>query len=215
MKLIFATGNENKMREIREIMEGLPFEILSMKEAGLFREIDETGETFEENALLKVLAIGPQEDAIILADDSGLSIAALGGGPGVHSSRFLGTDTPYAVKNRYLLDRMAGLRGKERAAWYTSAVAMLFPDGSEAVTTGKMVGEIALKPAGTNGFGYDPIFFLPEYQKTAAEITPIEKNRISHRGEAFGKVRGILREYLEKSGVSVQLSSCLSLKTVL
>ena len=202
MKLIFATGNENKMREIREIMGDLPLEILSMKEAGIGKEIEENGTTFRENALLKARSIAPQKDAIVMADDSGLSIDAFDGGPGVYSARFLGTDTPYTEKNAYILSRMKGLKGEERRAYYTCVVAAVFPDGTEQTAEGLMEGEIAEKPSGTNGFGYDPVFFVPEAGLTAAEMAPEEKNRLSHRGKALREIRKTLSLWIEGCGES-------------
>lgn len=196
MKLIFLTGNENKLREIREIMTGLHVEILSAKEAGLSTDIDENGTTFAENALIKVRAMTLRPGVIFMADDSGLSIKALDGAPGIYSSRFLGVDTPYTVKNQYLIDRLKGLSGKERKAWYTCAVAMRFPDGREEVTEGRMYGEIAKTPAGENGFGYDPVFYLPGKGRTAAELSEEEKNAVSHRGKALRKALKILRKAL-------------------
>ncbi len=198
MKLIFATGNENKMREIREIMGDLGLTILSMKEAGIEAEIEENGTTFRENALIKARSIAPVEDAIVMADDSGLSIAAFDGGPGVYSSRFLGTDTPYPEKNRHILSKLEGVKGRKRKAWYTCAVAVVFPDGEETVTEGRMYGRIAEAPAGENGFGYDPIFFVPEAGKTAAEMEAEEKNALSHRGKALKKAEKVLCCWLSK-----------------
>lgn len=197
-KLIFATGNSHKMREIREILEGLPLEILSLKEAGMDCEIEENGDTFRENAWIKARAIGPLPDAIVMADDSGLSVQALQNGPGVRSARFLGTETPYEEKNRYILSALEGLSGRERSAYYTCAIAVLFPDGREFTAEGIMEGEISLDPSGENGFGYDPIFYVPSKKKTAAELSSEEKNALSHRGQALRIAKAEIWRYLEE-----------------
>lgn len=197
MRIIFATGNKDKMREIREIMADLDVEVLSMKEAEISVDIDENGETFEDNALIKVRAIGVKEDAIILADDSGIEIDALNKEPGVHSARFLGTDTPYTIKNKKILEMIEDKKGKERSARYVCVIAALFPDGSEKTIRGVMEGEIALSPSGENGFGYDPIFYLPEIGKTTAEISEEEKNEISHRGLALKEMKEVIGGYLK------------------
>ena len=154
----------------------------------------EDGTSFEENALIKVRAIGPQKDTVVLADDSGLCIDAFSGGPGVYSSRFLGEDTDYIFKNNYILEKLSGLPDEQRGAHYSCVIAALFPDGTEAVTEARMEGIISEKPMGSGGFGYDPILYLPEFGKTAAEITAEEKNRISHRGLALEKMKEILQK---------------------
>ncbi len=193
-KLIFATGNANKMREIREILGGKGYEILSMKEAGVDIEVEETGETFEENALQKARTIGKACGELVLADDSGLVIDALGGEPGVYSARYMGHDTSYTLKNNNLISRLEGVPDEKRTARFVCAMAAVFPDGREKVITGVMEGRIGYKIAGENGFGYDPIFYLPEFGRTSAEISPEEKNSISHRGKALRA----MAEYLEE-----------------
>lgn len=187
MKIIFATGNEGKMREIRRIADECGnYALQSMKEAGISAEIVEDGTTFEENALIKVRAIGPREDALIMADDSGLEIDAFNKGPGVYSARFMGEDTSYEIKNRAILEKMQGLKDEERSARYRCVIALLFPDGTERVFDGTMEGRITEgEPAGERGFGYDPIFFVPEASKTAAELEDSEKDALSHRGKAL------------------------------
>ena len=187
MKIIFATGNEGKLREIRRIADACGnFCVLSMKEAGLDPTIIEDGETFEENALIKVRTIGPLEDACVMADDSGIEIDAFRGAPGVRSARFMGEDTSYLIKNQAILDMLAGFKEEERSARYRCVIAVLLPDGTEAVFHGTMEGAIASDgPKGERGFGYDPIFYLPEYGKTAAQLTDDEKDAISHRGKAL------------------------------
>ena len=193
MKILFATKNEGKLREIREIL-GPDYEVLSLLDLAEVPEIVEDGTSFEENALIKVRAIGPQKDTVVLADDSGLCIDAFSGGPGVYSSRFLGEDTDYIFKNNYILEKLSGLPDEQRGAHYSCVIAALFPDGTEAVTEARMEGIISEKPMGSGGFGYDPILYLPEFGKTAAEITAEEKKRISHRGLALEKMKEILQK---------------------
>ena len=189
-KIIFATGNEGKMREIREILSDLPYEILSMKEAGLVSDPEENGETFEENALIKARALhealGDQVvDTIVMADDSGLEIDALPDVLGVKSARFMGHDTDYVIKNKRILAMMEGVAEEKRSARFVAAIAAVFPDGREVTKRGVMEGRIGYEISGNGGFGYDPIFFLPEFNKTSADITAEEKNAISHRGKAL------------------------------
>ena len=189
-KIIFATGNEGKMREIREILSDLPYEILSMKEAGLVSDPEENGETFEENALIKARALhealGDQVvDTIVMADDSGLEIDALPDVLGVKSARFMGHDTDYVIKNKRILEMMEGVAEEKRSARFVAAIAAVFPDGREVTKRGVMEGRIGYEISGNGGFGYDPIFFLPEFNKTSADITAEDKNAISHRGKAL------------------------------
>ena len=165
MKLIFATGNENKMREIREILAGRGYEILSMKEAGIDIDVEENGKTFSENALIKARAISEASGELVLADDSGLEIDALGGEPGIYSARYMGHDTSYVEKNNNLIQRLEGVPDEKRTARFVCAMAAVFPDGREEVVVGTMEGRIGYEIAGENGFGYDPIFYLPEYER--------------------------------------------------
>ena len=181
MKIIFATGNKNKMIEIRQILQDLGMEILSMKEAGIDIDIVEDGKSFQENAMIKAAAIAelPEVkamDAIVLADDSGLEIDYLNKEPGIYSARYAGTDTSYDIKNSLLLSRMKGVPDKQRTARFVCAVAAVFPNGDKEVVRGTMEGCIGYEIAGANGFGYDPIFFLPEYGCTSAELAPEKKN---------------------------------------
>ena len=191
MKLIFATGNDHKMEEIRAILaEVLPAdtEILSMKEAGVAAEPEENGTTFAENALIKARAVwevAESANTFLLADDSGLCIDYLDGAPGIYSARFMGHDTSYEEKNLAIIEKLKGVEGSARSARFTYAVAVVMPDGSEFTVTEHMEGEIAHTPAGCGGFGYDPIFYLPEYGCTDAELPPGGKNKISHRGKAL------------------------------
>lgn len=188
-RLIFATGNQDKLREIRAIMEGLDYEILSMKEAGIDIEIEENGTTFAENALIKARAIHAVCHELVLADDSGLEVDYMDRQPGVFSHRFGGEDTPYSIKNQMIMDNLAGVPEEERTARFVCAIAAVFPDGSELVREAAMEGIIGYKEAGKNGFGYDPIFFLPEFGCTSAELSPEDKNAISHRGKALRLMR--------------------------
>ena len=192
MKYIFATGNENKLREIRQITADMDIEIVSMKDAGCFEDVEETGTSFEENAFLKANAIAKKSGIPTLADDSGLEIDYLGKEPGIYSSRYMGEDTPYSVKNAELLRRMEGVPDEERTARFVCAVCLVRPDGSTETVRETMEGRVAYEIAGENGFGYDPIFYLPERGCTSAELPPEEKNLISHRGKALRKMRDIL-----------------------
>ena len=192
MKYIFATGNENKLREIRQITADMDIEIVSMKDAGCFEDVEETGKSFEENAFLKANAIAKKSGIPTLADDSGLEIDYLGKEPGIYSSRYMGEDTPYSVKNAELLRRMEGVPDEERTARFVCAICLVRPDGSTETVRETMEGRVAYEIAGENGFGYDPIFYLPEKGCTSAELPPEEKNRISHRGKALRKMRDIL-----------------------
>ena len=192
-KIIFATKNQNKMKEIREILADRDYEILSMEEAGISLDIVEDGTTFEENALIKAKAIRDLvKDAIVLADDSGLAIDYLNGAPGIYSSRFEGEATPYSVKNQILLDKLSGVPEKKRTARFVCAMAAAFPDGTDQVVRGTIEGIIGYEPAGENGFGYDPIFYVPEFGCTTAQMPAEQKNSISHRGKALR----MIREYL-------------------
>lgn len=195
-QLIFATGNTGKMREIRQIMADMPLEIKSMKEAGVTADIVEDGKTFEENALIKARAIHGMTGGIVLADDSGLEVDYMDKMPGIYSSRFMGEDTSYDIKNRAIIDALEKAEGEERSARFVCAIAAVLPDGSERVVRATMEGRIGYEITGENGFGYDPIFFLPEYGKTSAEISPEEKNAISHRGKALRLMREELKEAL-------------------
>ena len=191
-RLIFATGNEGKMREIRKIMDGLGMEILSMKEAGVSLDILEDGETFRENAQIKAYAVWRETGGIVLADDSGLVVDYLGGEPGIYSARYMGEDTSYEIKNQAIIDRLAGIEGEERAARFVCAIAAVLPDGQVLHTEAAMEGLIAERPAGCGGFGYDPILYIPGAGKTSAELTMEEKNKISHRGKALEEMRARL-----------------------
>lgn len=197
-KIIFATGNENKMKEIRMILTDLGMPILSMKEAGISVDVVEDGTTFEENALIKATEIAKEvENCIVLADDSGLEIDYLNKEPGIYSARYAGENTSYDIKNNLLLERLAGVPDEKRTARFVCAVAAAFPDGSTEVVRGTIEGRIGYEIAGENGFGYDPIFYVPEYGCTTAEMDPETKNKLSHRGNALRAMRLIVEKKYE------------------
>lgn len=191
-KIIFATGNAGKMKEIREILKDLDAEVLSMKEAGVEAEIVEDGKTFEENAVIKAKTVCKLTGEIALADDSGLEIDYLNKEPGIYSARYMGEDTSYRIKNQNLIDRLEGVPDEKRTARFVCAIAAAFPDGRSFVVRGTIEGIIGYEERGTNGFGYDPIFYLPERGVSTAEIPPEEKNSISHRGNALRKMKELL-----------------------
>ena len=193
-KLIFATGNENKMKEIRMILADCGYEILSMKQAGIDVDVVEDGSTFEENAIIKATEISKLagDDCVVLADDSGLEVDYLNKEPGIYSARYEGVDTPYSIKNQIIIDRLAGVPDEKRTARFVCAIAAAFPDGRVETRRGTIEGRIAYEPAGENGFGYDPIFYVPEFGKTTAELSPEEKNKVSHRGKALCMIKEVL-----------------------
>lgn len=185
-RIIFATGNKNKVRECHEILKDVADEIVSMKEAGLKADIDENGSTFEENAMIKAKAVHDlAPDSIVIADDSGLVVDALNGGPGIYSARYLGEDTSYDIKNAKILERMQGVPREKRTARFVCAMAVIMPDGDSFTKTGVMEGYIGDHAEGENGFGYDPIFFVEPQNCSTAVLSPDEKNAISHRGQAM------------------------------
>ncbi len=193
-KIVFATGNEGKMREIREILKDLGMEILSMKEAGANLDIVEDGATFGENAEIKARAVWKRTGGIVLADDSGLVVDCLNGEPGILSARYMGEDTSYEIKNQNILDRAAHARGGERSARFICNIAAVLPDGTVLHTEESMEGLLADQPAGKEGFGYDPILYIPEFGVTSAQLTLEQKNKISHRGKALEAMKGRLIE---------------------
>ena len=202
--IIFATGNKNKMIEIRMILADLGCRILSQKEAGIQADVVEDGQTFEENALIKATTIAdiarkmPEyKNAVVLADDSGLEIDALNKEPGIYSARYMGEDTSYDIKNQALIDRLEGVPDEKRTARFVCAIAAALPDGSTEVVRGTMEGRIGYEITGENGFGYDPIFYLPQFGCSSAELEPEKKNELSHRGEGLLKMRKVLEEKLE------------------
>lgn len=196
-KIIVATGNEGKMREFRMILDNLGLEVISMKENGTVVDIVEDGTTFAENAEIKAKAVWEVTGDIVLSDDSGLVVDYLGGEPGIYSARYMGEDTSYEVKNKVIIDRLAGAKEEERTARFVCAIAAVLPDGRVLHTDGIVEGVIAHEPAGDGGFGYDPIFYLPEYGMTSAEIPADKKNEISHRGKALRAMERLLGDALK------------------
>lgn len=194
-RILFATGNAGKMKEIRMILADLGLEILSMKEAGVSIDIEENGATYEENALIKARAVAAcAGNDIVMADDSGLEIDYLNKEPGVFSARYMGEDTPYSVKNANLIGRLEGVPEEERTARFVCAIAAVLPGGRELTTRAAIEGRIGYEEKGTGGFGYDPIFYVPELNKTTAELTGEEKNLVSHRGKALQLMKEELRK---------------------
>lgn len=192
-KLIFATSNEGKLKEIREIMKDSGYEVLSLKEAGIVAEVEENGKTFAENAIIKASAIADLTGELAMADDSGLEVDYLDKAPGIYSARFLGENTSYDIKNGYILEKMQGVPKEKRTARFVCAIACVFPDGTKEVKIAAVEGYIGYESKGENGFGYDPIFVVPEYGKTTAELTMEEKNQISHRAKALREMKEVLR----------------------
>ena len=192
-KLVFATGNQGKVNEFRQML-GDEYEILSMKDIGVELDIVEDGATFEENAIIKAKALMEATGEMVLADDSGFEVDALNKEPGIYSSRYMGEDTPYSVKNAELLRRCEGVPDEKRDARFVCVIACAFPGGRVETATGVIEGKLAHEPKGENGFGYDPIFYLPERGCTTGEMPPEEKNAISHRGIAVRKMVEILKK---------------------
>ncbi len=192
-RLVFATGNQGKVNEFRQML-GEDYEILSLKDLDVEIEIIEDGKTFEENAIIKAKAVMEATGEMVLADDSGFEVDCLNKEPGIYSARYMGEDTPYSVKNAELLRRCEGVPEEERGARFVCVIACAYPDGAVDTATGVIEGRIAQEPKGNNGFGYDPIFFLPERGCTTGELLPEEKNRISHRGLAVRRMVEILKK---------------------
>lgn len=193
-KIILASNNKGKIKEVKEICKDMQVEIVSMKEAGIDIDIEENGTTFEENALIKAEAVMKLTGELTIADDSGLEVDYLNKEPGVYSARYMGEDTSYEIKNQALLDRLKGVPKEQRTARFVCAVAAVFPDGETCVRRETIEGYIGEKPAGENGFGYDPIFYIDEYNCSTAELTSEQKNALSHRGKALRAIRGELEK---------------------
>ncbi len=187
-KVIFATKNKGKIKEIQAVL-GNSYKVVTMEEAGIDIDVEENGSTFEENAAIKAEAIAKICGETVLADDSGLEIDYLNGEPGIYSARYMGHDTSYDIKNKSLIERLEGVPPEKRTARFVCAVAAAVPNKETLVVRGTMEGIIGYEIKGENGFGYDPIFFLPQYGKTSAEISPDEKNKISHRGKALRAIK--------------------------
>lgn len=191
-RIIFATTNEGKMKEVRMLLKDLDVEVLSLKDLDIKADIEENGTTFEENALIKANTLSKMTHEIVLADDSGLEVDYLDKAPGIMSARFLGEDTSYDIKNKAIIDKLADAKGAERSARFVCAIACVMPDGEAFTTRGTIEGEIGYQIEGTEGFGYDPIFYVPEFHCTTAQLTPEEKNKVSHRGKALEEMKKIL-----------------------
>ena len=196
-EIIFATTNQNKVREVGMMCNNPDLKLLTLKDIGLDVDIVEDGSTFEENAIIKAKTIMKMTGKIALADDSGLEVDYLNGEPGIYSARYLGEDTPYSEKNADIIRRLEGVEGSDRSARFVCAMAVAFPDGRIRTCRGTIEGVIDYKEKGTNGFGYDPIVYVPEYGMTTGEIEPELKNSISHRGKALEQVKKILEEELQ------------------
>ena len=195
--IIVATGNQGKIKEFREILGESNYEFLSLHDIGLADiEIIEDGETFEENALIKARTIANKVGKMVLADDSGLEVDYLDKAPGVYSARYLGEDTPYTIKNNYIIEQLQGVPDEKRTARFVCVIACAFPDGESFTVRGTVEGRIAYEEKGDNGFGYDPIFYVPELGVTTAELPADEKNAISHRGRALRAMYEKLKDTL-------------------
>lgn len=185
-KIIIATGNEGKMGEIREILRDENICFASLKDEGLQDvEIVEDGQSFEENAIIKARVISDLTGQMVLADDSGLEVDYLDKAPGIYSARYMGEDTPYSIKNNHIIEQLQGVEGEKRSARFVCVIACAFPDGRTITARGVIEGRIAYEEKGENGFGYDPIFYVPEFGCTTAQLPPEEKNKVSHRGKAL------------------------------
>ncbi|MCA1644488.1 MAG: non-canonical purine NTP pyrophosphatase [Chloroflexi bacterium] len=194
-RLLIATTSDGKRREWQALLGDLPVDLLSLRDVGIAFDVEETGATFAENAILKAEAYGRASGLLTLAEDSGLCVAALGGAPGVHSARWQGAD--YARKNALLIELLQGKTGQARRCRYACDVVLRHPDGRTWRVRGEVRGQIAFAPAGSGGFGYDPIFTIPRLGRTLAEVAVDEKDRISHRSRAAGRIRPIVRQLIE------------------
>lgn len=193
-KIIFATTNEGKLKEIRMLLSDLDIEVKSLKDAGIDVSVEETGTTFEENALIKATEICKLTGEVVLSDDSGLEVDYMDKAPGVYSARYLGEDTSYTIKNNTIIDNLKDAKGDERSARFVCVIAAAFPDGRTYTTRGTIEGVIAYEEKGINGFGYDPIMYVPELGKTTGELNLVEKNKISHRGKALEMMKEKLKD---------------------
>lgn len=200
-RIIFATSNEGKMKEVRDILRGIDIELLSLKDIGIEVDIEEDGTTFEENAIIKAETVCKLSGEIVLADDSGLEVDYLDKAPGIYSARFLGENTPYFEKNSYIIDRLKGIPNDRRSARFVCAIACSFPNGSTVTRRGIFEGYIAEEMSGANGFGYDPIFYVPEYYCTSADMPTELKNQISHRAKALQAIREVLKEHMPQEDI--------------
>jgi XTP/dITP diphosphohydrolase len=194
-KLLLATNNKGKAREYQALLAGIPYEIVTLSECGIITEVDETGQTFEENAALKATTFAKESGLLTLADDSGLEVDALGGEPGVRSHRYAGENASEADRNNVLLDNLQGVPETKRTARFRCVIAIAKPDGKVKLFSGECRGLITTAPRGNHGHGYDPVFYIPELGKTMAELTLEEKNRVSHRSRAAEKAKKALKRF--------------------
>jgi XTP/dITP diphosphohydrolase len=199
IEVVIATRNSGKLREIQAILSPLGLKILSLRDFPEIPEIIEDGQTFEENAVKKAAAVSRQTSRMAIADDSGLAVDALQGRPGVFSSRYAGEKATDAERYQKLLKEMTGTPQGKRGAAFICAMAVASPKGKVEVVEGECRGEIAFAPKGSHGFGYDPVFYLPEWGKTMAELDPEVKNRISHRAQALEKLKQVLQKFLKEN----------------
>jgi len=195
-KLLLATNNQGKVGEYLDLLAGLPFELISLSEAGILTEVEETGSSFEENACLKATVLSTESGLLTLADDSGLEVDALGGEPGVRSARYAGKDASDRDRIDYLLSRLEDVPWEKRSTCFRCVIAVATPGGEVEICSGECPGFITFEPRGKYGHGYDPVFYLPGPGKTMAELPREEKNRISHRGKAAAKAVRILEKKL-------------------
>lgn len=204
-RLLIATTNAHKVDEFRALLADVPFTLVGLRELGVTQDVEETGATFEENAILKARAYAEMTGLPTLADDSGIEIDALDGGPGVYSARWAGADVTYDVRNRMLVERLAGLPDAQRGARYRCAIAIALPPprGLVGVVHGIFEGIVAQEPAGTGGFGYDPIFYVPAQGRTVGQMTAEEKHQISHRALAARAARPLLEQLATESEPTV------------
>ncbi len=195
-RLIVATKNKGKIVEIKQVLSGLPLDVISMNEADIDIDVVEDGETFEENSLKKALEISKVSKSMVMADDSGLEVDFLDGAPGIYSARFGGPEASDADKNKKLLETLKDVPFEKRTARFVCAIAVVFPDGRHFVVRGTCEGFIDFECKGSNGFGYDPLFFVQQFDKTMAEIDADLKNKISHRAKALALMQEKLQKYL-------------------
>jgi len=197
MRLLIATTSSGKLLEWRNLLSGLPFELVTLRDVGVDFDVEETGRTFRANAILKAEAYGRASRLLTLAEDAGLMVTALGGAPGVHSARWEGSD--YRHKNALLIRLLQGKVGAARGCRYVSVTALRHPDGRMWFARGEVRGQIAHAPAGDGGFGFDPIFYIPRLRQTLAQVAIDEKDRISHRGRAARRIRAVLGQLVVAS----------------
>ena len=191
-KLLLATNNQAKVREYRSLLQNIPFELVTLADEGIATTVNEVGESLEENAILKATALAAQSQLLTLADDSGLEVDALGGEPGRLSARYAGEGASDRDRVNYLLSRLKGVPWEERSARFRCVIAIAKPDGEVELCSGECQGFVTFEPKGEHGFGYDPVFYLPELDKTMAELPLETKNQVSHRGQAARKVPQVL-----------------------